>query len=362
MLHTPFYDPNKSYEDNYQEGPFGQFADGKIFRRVGEPQHTFLGQRVYLPFGIPAGPLINSRFVTAAFEKGFDLCTYKTVRTREFPCHPHPNVLAVHIEGDLTLAEAAGELMANTNYTEPLSITNSFGVPSKTVEYWQEDMAKAVKTTGKGQVLIGSFQGTKESGGSVQKFIDDYVLAARLVKETGAKILEANLSCPNEGTADLLCFDVERVQLIASNIKDEIGDTPLILKMAYFEDQDHLRRFLAEVGPLIQGLAAINTIAAAVVDQRGKQALPGEGRLRSGVCGAGIKWAGIEMTQRLYELRSELELDFAIIGVGGVTKAHDYREYKDAGADAVQSATGAMWNPYLAQEIVEEQLSERKLL
>ena len=34
-----------------------------------------------------------------------------------------------------------------------------------------------------------------------------------------------------------------------------------------------------------------------------------------------------------------------------MTVAKDYFEYKDAGADSVMSATGAMWNPLLAQEI-----------
>ena len=32
-------------------------------------------------------------------------------------------------------------------------------------------------------------------------------------------------------------------------------------------------------------------------------------------------------------------------------KPADYKEYRDAGADVVQSVTGAMWNQYLAQEI-----------
>ncbi len=35
-------------------------------------------------------------------------------------------------------------------------------------------------------------------------------------------------------------------------------------------------------------------------------------------------------------------------------KPEDYFEYKDAGADAVFSATGAMWNPSLAIEIKEK--------
>jgi tRNA-dihydrouridine synthase len=34
-----------------------------------------------------------------------------------------------------------------------------------------------------------------------------------------------------------------------------------------------------------------------------------------------------------------------------VTLAQDYFDYKKAGADAVMSATGAMWNPNLAHEI-----------
>lgn len=359
MLHTPFYDPSKSYEANFEDGPFGEFADGKKVKRIGEPTHTFLDHPVYLPFGIPAGPLINSNFVTAAFEKGFDIVTYKTVRTLAYPSHQHPNVLAVHIDGDLTLAEAAGELTADNKYTEPLSITNSFGVPSKEPDVWQADMAKAVKAAAKGQVMVGSFQGTKDVAGNVQSFIEDYVLAARLVKETGAKILEANLSCPNEGTADLLCFDIERVQLISERIKNEIGDTPLILKCAYFESDEHLAEMVKTVGPIVQGLSVINTIPAAIIDEKGNQALPGEGRLRSGVCGASIKWAGLEMVGRLYRLRSEQELDFSIIGVGGVTTTADYKEYRDAGADAVQSATGAMWNPYLAEETYQQSIGKK---
>jgi len=88
-----------------------------------------------------------------------------------------------------------------------------------------------------------------------------------------------------------------------------------------------------------------------VVDKEGKQALPGEGRLRSGVCGAAIQWAGLGMTHRIAKLREELDRKFMIIGVGGVTVASDYQKYTEAGADVVMSATGAMWNPNLAIEI-----------
>jgi len=69
------------------------------------------------------------------------------------------------------------------------------------------------------------------------------------------------------------------------------------------------------------------------------------------VCGAPIKWAGIDMVKRLKNIKEKNKYSFSIEGVGGVTTAKDYQEYKEAGADVVFSCTGAMWNPSLAQEI-----------
>src|SRR6195952_6186718 len=97
----PFYDPARSYLDNFNEGPFGLFADPTVYRENGEPQHTFLGHKVFEPFGIPAGPLLNSKFVKAALDLGFDIPVYKTVRTRKVASPEWPNVLAVHVDGDL---------------------------------------------------------------------------------------------------------------------------------------------------------------------------------------------------------------------------------------------------------------------
>ena len=351
MLDQPFYDPTKSYEDNYANGPFGPFAEGKPVSRDGQPSQTFLGQPVYLPFGIPAGPLINSHFVAAAFAHGYDLAVYKTVRSQAVACHPWPNVLGVQVEGDLTLAKAGLPLVAEPKYTEPISITNSFGVPSKDPKIWQADLKQALAAAGPGQILIASFQGTKSPDGNPEAFVADYGLTAKLVAETGVKIFETNLSCPNEGTANLVCFDIDTSEKIIQAIKQAIGDWPLIVKLAYFSDDDHLRKFVTRIGPLVAGLSAINTIAAPVVSPTGEPALPGEGRLRSGVCGAAIQWAGREMVSRLAQLREKLHLNFAIIGVGGVTQPQDYTAYRAAGADAVMSATGAMWHANLAENI-----------
>lgn len=354
-MNQPFYDPLKSYQENYEQGPFGALTNRAEIRRIGWPQHTFLGLSVHRPFGIPAGPLLNSNFTTAAFQNGFDLCVYKTVRSRYYPAHPWPNVLAAHVEGEslkLTSDKADG-VLGDAHFMSPLSITNSFGVPSMPPDLWQADMQKAVAAAGDGQVLIGSFQGTRDGSGDVQSYIEDFVLTAHLVKETGAPILEVNISCPNEGTSHLLCFDTERTVLIVQRIKDEIGDLPLILKLAYFTDEAQLENFVSKLGRLVQGFSAINTISAQIIDKDGAQALPGAGREHSGVCGSAIKWAGLEMVARLARIRDKFRMGYEIIGVGGVLMPADYLEYRAAGADAVMSATGAMWNAGLAKEIYE---------
>ena len=348
MPSEPFYDPAKSYLDNFEHGPFGLFANTSPASQTTEPKHQFLGHPVSAPFGIPAGPLINGKFVKAALDMGFDIPVYKTVRTQKYACHPWPNVLAVKVEGDLAPDRT---LVASHDYREPLSITNSFGVPSFDPEFWQRDMADAVAYARPGQVVVGSYQGTLPESGSAGAYIEDFVLGARLVKETGVKVIEVNLSCPNEGTTNLLCFDIRRSRQVVEAIKDEIGSVPLVIKMAFYKDEKQLEEFLREVGKTVDGIAAINTISAEILDEDGKQALPGEGRLRSGVCGSSVKWAGVAMASKLARLRGELGLKFTIVGVGGAGSAAAFDEYRRAGADVVMSATAAMWHPELAKEI-----------
>ena len=354
MFQKPFYDPEKSYEDNFSQGPFGVFADGVVLENHNEKSYDFFGYKVNSPFGIPAGPLINGNFVKGALDKGFDIVTYKTVRSGSYPCHPWPNILSVKVEGDLTFEKASGKLVADKNYSEPLSITNSFGVPSREVEFWQKDLSEVVKYAKAGQIVVGAFQGTKKEGQTVEEYINDYRITAKLLKDTGVKVMEVNLSCPNEGTNNLLCYDTERSVKVAKAIKEIIGDIPLIIKIGYFKDDEALKDFVKQIGNVVQGISAINTIAAEIIDENRKQALPGEGRLRSGVCGASIKWAGLEMVKKLKILREEFNYSYTIVGVGGVMHVGDYEEYRNAGADIVMSATGAMWNPLLAQEVKEK--------
>lgn len=364
MLKAPFYDPLKTYEENYKKGPYGAFADGKVYKDKGEPQYDFLSQKVYLPFGIPAGPLINGRFIKAAFDKGFDIGVYKTVRTRVKKVNDWPNILPVDVKGDLTLKKAKKGLVVKKDFSEPLAITNSFGNPSYSTDVWQKDIADTVTWTNKhkGKAVYGMIEGTFwETNFTAQDFLKDWVLAARLMNETKIHGIEANFSCPNEGdkVKRLLCFNILQSRNIAYAIKNEIGNTPLVIKISYFENEDELQSLIKKLGKIVDGISAINTIPSAVYDSKGNQALPGEPwRLKAGVCGIPIKWAGLDMVKKLKKIREANNYKFKIIGVGGVSSAKDYNDYINAGADAVMSATATIWNPFLAQEIKKEVLNK----
>lgn len=350
----PFYDPRRSYEDNYAYGPFGAFREPSPFVHAGTPNGEVCGHAVNRPFGIPAGPLVNAAFCQAAFRHGYDVNVYKTVRTHARAALPFPNTLAVHLDGPLTLDRAARPVVADDDFRHVASITNSFGVPSRDPDEWQPDMEAAVKSAGPGQLLVGSFQGTRPEetvDDRERAYIADTVRAAILVAETGARVLEMNLSCPNEGATDLLCFDTAMVVKTVDAVKNAVGDLPLLLKLAYFRDDPPLARLVAATRELVQGYAAVNTIPATLVGPDGSQALPGEGRAVGGVCGAAISWAGLEMVGRLASLRDRGPNGFVIVGMGGVRSQEDYAAMRHAGADVVMSATGAMFDPLLGVRV-----------
>ena len=340
-----WFDPARTYEDNVAHGPFGAFAVPAPDQP--EPQATpvtLLGQQVNTPFGIAAGPLPTARHCAAAFDHSFDVNVYKTVRSRAVKAHPFPNTLAVRADGELT-GQGDITLIADSDFASATSISNSYGVPSENPELWQPDMAAAIDAAGPGQLLVGSFQGTR-AGGDEAALIEDFAHTGALVAATGARVLEMNLSCPNEGTNELICFDPDLAARIADAVRQRISNQALVIKIAYFPDDALLARLVKAVAPIVDGIAAVNTLPARLVDAAGRQALPGAGREVAGVCGAGIRWAGLEMTRRLVHHREQhasgSREPLTVIGVGGVMTATDYQDYMAAGADAVMSATGAM--------------------
>ncbi len=341
------YDDQLDFTDNKARGPFGDYADtSEPYVNQGEPQSDFFGTPVYSPFGIAAGPLPTARFIKAAVNKGFDIVTLKSVRTDTFPLNPYPQVRPVQLAGDLNDPKS---VPVADQYTEPLAVANSFGIPSIKPDEWQPDMAEAVKVPGKGQALLLAFQGTAHGKGR-EDFVQDHVRGIQLIQAVSpGSVIEINLSCPNEGEAVLACFDTDITTRIVTAVRSTNPSLKFLVKLAYFSDHRQLRGLVEKIGGLVDGISAINTIPANVVDRQGKEVFPG--RPQAGISGAPIKWAGLEMTGLLKRFREELGYDYKIIGMGGVLTAADFHEYRQAGADTVMAVTGPMWNPNLAAEI-----------
>lgn len=353
-----FYDIKKSYDDNYKAGPYLLKKLIKPIFKKSKKKYTFLGFSINLPFGIPAGPLLNKKFIKSSFDFGFAVATYKTIRSGAFPCHPYPNILYVNSPKELR-PQTNPRLSVIDNSPKRISkinITNSFGVPSKISKVWQKDVRKAKTYEKKGQLLVLSFMGTVKKNQTQEEFILDFAKAAKLASQTGVKALEANLSCPNIGNEGLVCYNLDVTEKICVAIRKVIGKTPLILKVGYYKNQKDIERISKIAQKYANAISSINTLQVEIVDRNGNQALPGPNRLRGGVCGSAIKWAGLEMVKKLNKIRKENKYTFEIVGVGGVMTANDYLDYRKAGADLVQSATGTMWNPYLAYDISKYEL------
>ncbi len=352
-MHSLLYDIHKTYDDNFKFGPIGLRKLKKpLFGKI-KSKYTFLGFLVNFPFGIPAGPLLNSKFIKGVFDFGFPVSVYKTVRADAFPCHPYPNVVYVKAPKEIRpqITSRLSTQNINPKDSSKISITNSFGVPSKKAKVWQIDVKKAKTYERKGQLLVLSFMGTVKKNQTQEEFIKDFAKTAKLANQTEVKALEANLSCPNIGNEGLVCYNLGATERICKAIRKAIGKTPLILKVGYYKNSKDIEKIAEIAEKYAQAISSINTLQVEVVDKNGKQALPGPNRLKSGVCGAPIKWAGLEMVKKLNKVRKAKKYKFEIVGVGGVMTPKDYFEYRKAGADLVQSATGAMWNPYLAYEI-----------
>ena len=191
---------------------------------------------------------------------------------------------------------------------------------------WREDVGRAKSALHPGQMLVVSVVGSGQEGGTLLDLAQDFAQAAEWAAEAGADAIEANLSCPNVQSAEgSLYQSAEAVGMIAESMKARLDGVPFLLKIGSLPTYEQV---LAVARAAWQGgaagIAAINTIPAKVFDPAGRQALPGEGRLVSGICGAAIKPAGLEMVKKLGRARNELGLNSARVGNCGGRRDYDW--------------------------------------
>ncbi|MFL6447501.1 MAG: hypothetical protein ACJ746_07400 [Bryobacteraceae bacterium] len=342
------YDYRRSYDWNYANSP-----DGSWTGDVPELPDSwdFCGFRVNSPLGMPAGPLLNSAWILHYAKLGFDVLTYKTVRFIDRSCYELPNLLPVSA-GQLTGRNDVVVAADSAERTKSWAI--SFGMPSKEPAVWRADVEKARNGLSSGQVLVVSVVASPQPESSLDSIAEDFARCAYWAKESGAQVVEANLSCPNVCTSEgQLYTSPEASQVVSQAIREAVGHTPVALKIGLFANPTDADAFIGAVSEYVDAFSTTNSISAAVTDGTSKLF---DGLTR-GIGGECIRDRCLEEVRMLSGLIAKRGLKTRLIGVGGLFSAADVLSRLEAGAHHVQLATAAMLDPFAGVRIREQLLA-----
>jgi len=340
------YDVSRSYQENYDRGPVFETLPPDL---PAVPLKEFLGQQVRSRIGIAAGLLLNSSWIVGYARRGFDLLTYKTVRSSHRPCYPLPNWVFVEAAED----EPGTYYVIDGPQTDPTSISSSvcFGMPSMAPEVWRADVRRAKDALAEGQLLIVSVVATPEESWTLGDVADDFVDCARWAVEAGADVIEANFSCPNVCSAEgSIYLDSEASGFIAREIRRAIGATPLLIKTGYFDGEEKMVSYLRALNGVADGVTLVNCIIGKVLHRDGRPAF-GEQFVEAGVLGRTIHDPCVASVSQAASVIVREGLDLVIAAVGGAAELADVERYFDAGAGAVMMGSAPMYLPNLAAEM-----------
>jgi dihydroorotate dehydrogenase len=336
----PRYDRTQSYRWNYEHAPEPLAVD--VPPVPGE--WTFCGRPVPSPLGIAAGPLLNGRWLLYYAGLGFDVLTYKTVRSGPRECYPLPNLQPV-ATGQLTGSE---DILPATDAMNG-SWAVSFGMPSADPDVWRADVERTRGRLSREKLLSVSVVGTVQPNWSIDDLAADYARCARWAVESGADCVETNFSCPNVATCDGQLYQQPcEAARVAGAVRDAIGRRPLIVKIGHMTEPDQVEQLVTALAPHADVLAMTNSVAARVRGADGTLLYDGQ---RRGICGDATRGASIAQVRLFAEAIRRQEADLSVIGVGGASTAEQVRAYLDAGAEAVHLATAVMVNPTVGAQI-----------
>ncbi|MGY1593376.1 dihydroorotate oxidase [Geodermatophilus sp. SYSU D00708] len=354
-VRTPAYDVLGSYQDNLATPvgprlPERPVAAGRRWR--------VLGREVGFPIGVPACVLNGGeQWVRHFAGNGYSVLTYKTVRSCASVPNPQPNWVFAARETASLPAGAAAEVTADPwDWVAPgspeVSTVNSFGVPSLAPDEWVPDLERSLAALGDDQLLLVSVMGE----GDGPALVDDFARTAVLAQQAGAPVVELNLSCPNTldrsaaGVKPPLCLDADATVAVVEAVRRALDDrTGLVAKLSWL-DGPGLAALVPRLAPLVDGVAGINTLQSRVRRSDGEATFPG--RELAGLSGAAVRGSALDFTRRLVALREDGGHSFDVLAMGGVTDPASFAALFAAGADAVQSASGAFADPFLARDCI----------
>src|ERR1051325_4378718 len=334
------YDWRQTYDWNYEHAP-----DPIPHEEPAVPgQWDFCGLAVGSPLGIAAGPLLNGRWILYYAALGFDVLTYKTVRSRFRACYPMPNLQPVTSEA---IHRSDAVLPARTDMNGSWAV--SFGMPSKAPEVWRADVEATRRALPRRKILSVSVVATPEPGWTRDELAEDFVRCAKWAADSGADCVEANFSCPNVSSADGQIYQrPEIAAFVAAKLRQTVGRKPLLIKIGHVADEAQATEFCRAVAPHADALVMVNCISAVVADLGGRPMFEAQKR---GIAGEAIREAALDQVRLFSRVIRQERLPLRLVGVGGIATAEHVRECIRAGSHAVQLATAAMLDPTIGFKI-----------
>ncbi|MBC8243569.1 MAG: hypothetical protein H8E20_04180 [Verrucomicrobia bacterium] len=334
------YDITQDYAWNFDHAP--EPGDDAVPGVGGD--WSYCGVPVDSPLGIAAGPLLNGKWLLYYAALGFDILTYKTVRSCERASYSLPNLQPIAWPSGGTFPDEVG-----VTGTMQGSWAVSFGMPSKPPRYWRDDVAATRDRLAKRKFLCVSVVATAEHDWSIDDLAADYAQCANWAAESGADGVEANFSCPNVSSVDgQLYLNPTDAGIVAAKLREVIPDKPLLLKVGHIEHRETAHALLEAVVPFADALVMVNGLSAKVRQPGGGLLFEGQCR---GLAGEAIRETALGQLALFDGLIREFGMDVRLVGVGGLGQAADVRACLDRGCEAVQFATAAMVDPGLGLAI-----------
>ena len=336
----PRYNWHRSYDWNYENAPSPVEGEESVV----PGSWSYCGLPVGSPLGIAAGPLLNGRWILYYASLGFDVLTYKTVRSQHRACYPMPNLQPVEVR---TVRGGETSLPAVSRMHGSWAV--SFGMPSKEPDLWRADVEVTRRALPRNKIMSVSVVATPEPAWMPDDLAEDFAQCARWAVESGADCVEANFSCPNVASADGQIYQhPEIAALVAGRLRAAVGTKPLLLKIGHVTDSAAASKLVRAVAPHVDALVMVNCVSAGIVDGRNQPLFDGQ---RRGIAGDAIREAAVDQVRLFARVVREQELKLEIVGVGGIASVAEVRAHLAAGSHAVQLATVAMLHPEVGLEI-----------
>lgn len=179
-------------------------------------------------------------------------------------------------------------------------------------------------------------------GDSVEEYSE---IARRLDEVEGLAALEINISCPNVKKGGVAFGTMPEMAARVTQAVRQVSSLPLIVKLSP-NVTDIVLMAKAVEGAGADAVSLINTLIGMAIDPITRR--PRLANVIGGLSGPAVKPVALRMVWQVAQAVS-----LPVIGIGGITTAHDALEFLLAGAAAVQVGTANFYDPSAAENIVQ---------